>query len=239
MRTLQLYLSLVLFSSTTFHSNISSIWKYFFQEFFNIFHQRTQDCVNKRINRWARRKNKKSLLDCGGWFRSRWYGSGYSCIFWRTAAGWTGCASLQCPPGSCLNVFTHTVTGHHLLCSGRSLLQIHPENPVIICSASCQGRLRVCGQQNISGAPQQTSVTAFSGTTEVDIMAPYSSSGVIQISKSPKMPNWFEITLFTPRAVGWACAPASDEVCFLSGYKKDFGFKMGVNRMNLWFWGLL
>lgn len=35
------------------------------------------------------------------------------------AAGWAGCASgggrspLKCPPGSCLNVFTHTVTGHH------------------------------------------------------------------------------------------------------------------------------
>ena len=53
--------------------------------------------------------------------------------------------------------------------------------------------------QNVSGAWQQITAAAFSGTTEVD----GDLSGVIQVSSSPETPNWFVKTLFTPCVWLW------------------------------------
>lgn len=57
-------------------------------------------------------------------------------------------------------------------------------------------------------------------------MAPYSSFGVIQVSKSPEIPHWFEKT-FTPFL---KLKSTSDTVCSLlaRSYSEDLGPQKSV-----------
>lgn len=76
-----------------------------------------------------------------------------------------------------------------------------------------EGQVKFQSEHNISGASRQNMVEAFSSATESDgdlfqnvkktidkkhKMDPCSSSGVIQISRSPEIPIFIENTLITP-----------------------------------------
>lgn len=77
-------------------------------------------------------------------------------------------------------------------------------------------------------------------------MTPYSWSRVIQVYGSPKIPNGFEKTLFSPFICGQACVPTSDRVhanmfCLaatvkifgLTGENNLFQINLGSQRLGL------
>ena len=89
-------------------------------------------------------------------------------------------------------------------------------------------QVRCRSSQNISGSSQQTELQRSAKQlkkletwfkikkkqTEKHKVAPYSSSGVIQTSRSTEIMNWFlkKKTLSRLSMCSWACAPASDRL---------------------------